>query len=167
MQSMTDSKKFYHAKNRLAKYDQETNNLMLKSIDFEDVFSEHFSLGEIVFLLRNSFKERLTHKVVLDEINMRSNTDPSSGFCMISSYLIYSMTGGDKVWELRGTNLHWWLYHKQTATIFDITHTQFSSKDIRAIYKQGQPVNKLKTDSMFYDVLKAKAHLLAQRAGLE
>lgn len=164
---MTKTESFYHAKNKLAKYDQETRKLMLTAMDFEDVYNEKFSLAEMVYLLRNSFKERLTHKVVLDEKEMRNNTDPSSGFCMISSYLIYSLTGGNKVWELRGTPLHWWLYHKQTNTIFDITYTQFSPEDIHGIYNQGRPVKKLKTDTMFYDVLKAKAHALAHRAGLE
>lgn len=164
---MTKTESFNQAKNKLAKYDQETKNLVLTSFNFEDVSCDKFSLAEIVYLLRKSFKERLTHKVVLGENEIRPNTDPSSGFCMISSYLIYSLTGGDKVWELQGTNLHWWLRHKQTNTIFDITNTQFSPEDIAEIHSQGCPVNQLKTDAMFYDVLKAKAHTLAHRAGLE
>ena len=164
---MTKAKSFSESTNKLKKYDQATRNLMLTAMNFEDVYNVNFSLAEMVYLLRNSFKERLTHRVVLDENQMRQNTDPSSGFCMISSYLIYSLTGGDKVWELHGTPLHWWLYHKQSRTIFDITHTQFLSKDIQEIYKQGQPVNKLKTDAMFYDILKTKAHILAHRAGIE
>lgn len=158
---------FYHAKNKLAKYDRETQNLMLRAMEFEDVHNEKFTLPGMVYLLRNSFKERLTHKAVLDEINMRPNADPSSGFCMISSYLIYSLTGADKVWEIHGTNLHWWLYHKQTNTIFDITHTQFTPKDVSAIYKMGRPVDKLNIHPMIHDILKAKAHTLAHRAGLE
>lgn len=164
---MTKATNFYHAKNKLAKYDQETNRLVLAALNFEDVCNEQFSLTDMVYLLRNSFKERLTHRVVLDEKEMRKNTDPSSGFCMVSSYLIYSLTGGDKVWKLMGTNLHWWLYHKQTNAIFDITHTQFSKKEAAEIYKLGVPVNELKTDDTFNDILKAKAHALAHRAGLE
>jgi hypothetical protein len=140
---------------------------MLSAMNFEDAYNENFTLAGMVYLLRNSFKERLTHKIVLEETTMRPNTDPSSGFCMISSYLIYSLTGGDKIWEIHGTNLHWWLYHKQSSTIFDITHSQFSKKDLRGIYGQGCTVDKLKTDPMFYDILKTKAHALAQRAGIE
>ena len=37
--------------------------------------------------------------------------------------------------------------------------------DIKARY--ASLINQLKTDAMFYDVLKAKAHTLAHRAGLE
>jgi len=164
---MDKPKAFYHAKNKLAKYDKATFDLMSVAAEFEDVYNENFTLPDIVYLLRRSFKERLTHAAVLEETKMRPNTDPSSGFCIISSYLIYSMTGGDKVWELQGTNLHWWLYHKQTSTIFDVTHTQFSPTEVRVIYLQGRPVNQLKTDDMFYEVLQAKAHKLAHRAGLE
>ncbi len=164
---MTNAEKFYHAKNKLALYDQETQNLMSDAVDFEDVYNENFTLADMVWLLRDSFKKRITHIKVLDEKGIPENTDPATGFCMISSYLIYSLTGGEKVWELHGTNLHWWLYHKQSRTIFDITHTQFSPEHLRDIYKVGKKVSKLKTDPVFYDILKAKAHTLAHYAGLE
>lgn len=164
---MDKSKSFYNAKNKLAKYDRATFDLMSLAAEFNDIYNENFTLPNMVYLLRKSFKELLTHAKVLGENKMCSNTDPSSGFCIISSYLIYSLTGGDNVWELQGTSLHWWLYHKQTGTIFDITHTQFSNKDIQEIYKLGRPVKQLQTDETFYDVLQDKMHKLAQRAGLE
>ena len=164
---MTKTETFYHAKNKLSRYDKATEQLMLTAMNFEDIASEKFSLSEIVFLLRRSFKERLTRKLVLNEDKMREYTDPSSGFCMYSSYLIYSMTGGNKVWELQGTNLHWWLYHKQSGAIFDVTHTQFAPKEVCEIYKLGRPVSELNKDDTFNDVLKMRAHTLAQRAGLE
>ena len=164
---MEKTEHFYHAKNKLSHYDKESERLMLTAMNFEDIVSEKFSLPEIVFLLRRAFKERITHKVVLDENKMRPHTDPSSGFCMIASYLIYSMTGGDNVWEMRGTNLHWWLYHKQSNTIFDVTHTQFTPKEVREIYTIGRPVNELKTDNTFNNILKMRAQKLAHRAGLE
>lgn len=163
---MTNSDKFYSAKNKLAHYDKESNKLVLSSLDFDDAINENVSLPEIVYLLRESFKQRLTHHKVLGE-PVRPDIDPSDGFCMIASYLIYSMTGGDKVWQLRGTNMHWWLYHKKTNAIFDVTHTQFKPTQLPEIYKQGVPIEKLKTDAMFYDVLKQKAKSLAQYAGLE
>lgn len=163
---MANTEKFYSAKNKLANYNQESDKLVLGALNFEDAYNENFSLPEIVYLLRESFKKRITHQRVLGE-DMRTDIDPSDGFCMISSYLIYSMTGGDAVWELRGTNMHWWLYHKKSHTIFDVTHTQFKPGQLPEIYSLGQPVNKLKTDDMFYDVLKQKAVTLAKYAGLE
>lgn len=164
---MKKTEQFNNIKNKLSRYDHESQNLMLTAMNFDDITAEKFSLAEIVFLLRRSFKERLTHKQVLEENKMRPCTDPSSGFCMIASYLIYSMTGKDKVWEIHGTPLHWWLYHKQSNTIFDVTHTQFSSKEAAEIYKLGRPVSELKTDETFNNILKMRAHKLAHRAGLE
>lgn len=163
---MTKSDAFLSAQNKLARYDAASNELMLDAMEFDDVYNAQFSLPEIVYLLRNTFKERITRKEVLGETEFRPNTDPSSGFCMIASYLIYSMTGGDKVWELHGTFLHWWLYHKQSHTIFDVTYTQFNDKELQAHYKKGRPVSRLKTDPMFYDILMQKSQLLAKRAGL-
>ena len=164
---MDKANTFYRAKNKLAEYDDATYGLMSVAEGFNDIYNEKFTLPDIVYSLRKSFKERLTHAYVLGEKEMRPDTDPSSGFCVISSYLIYTLTGRDKVWELRGTNLHWWLYHKQTGTIFDVTYTQFSPQEIRKIYKKGRPAEQLRTGALFHQLLKTKAEILAQRAGLE
>ena len=163
---MVKAKQFSSASNKLARYDRETGKLVLGAMEFQDLREEKFSLPDIVYLLRDSFKKHVTRYRVLGERG-RLGGDPSCGYCMISSYLIYSMTGGDDVWELRGTNLHWWLYHKSSGTVFDVTHTQFAPKELPGIYKMGKPVKELKTDEMFYDVLKSKAMLLAKQAGIE
>ena len=122
---MTKAEEFYAAQNRLAHYDQETNNLMLDAMEFKDAYNANYTLPEMVYLLRKSFKERKTRHDVLgkydlelyenefeyDSNGQKRKKDPARGFCMVSSYLIYSMTGGDKVWELYGTPMHWWLVH--------------------------------------------------------
>ena len=164
---MTEAEQFYTAQNKLAKYDKQSYSLTRRALKyFSDVTSEHFTLPEMVYLLRNAFKERITHSEVLGEQFMRTNTDPSSGFCLITSYLIYSMTGGDKVWELRGASpLHWWLVHKQTRKIFDITYTQFKLSMVRHLYENGSVLPT--KDEQFMEMLKQKAHTLAHRAGLE
>ncbi len=178
---MTKAEQFYSGQNRLAAYDEESNNLMLDAMEFTDVYNEKFTLPEIVYLLRRAFKERSTRGKVLGkedlklydeeyEIDSDGNKrpkDPASGFCMVSSYLIYSMTGADKVWELHGTPIHWWLYHKKTHQRFDITHTQFNERTLNAHYFNGKNVKYLNTDPLFYDILKQNAHMLAQCAGLE
>ena len=163
---MTTPEQFYAAQKKVAEYDSATDKLILDSLQFDTLDTKGVPLNVIVKLLRKSFKERITHDKILNE-PIRDDLDFSDGFCMISSYLIYSMTGGDKVWQLRGTPTHWWLYHKKTKLIFDITHTQFKSEDLPGIYALGEPVNKLKTDPMFYDELKQKAKLLAHYAELE
>jgi len=164
---MTKAEQFYEGQNKLAEYDKQTNKLVKRALRyFGDVQSEHFTLPEMVYLLRNSYKERLTHMKVLGEKEMRTNNDLSSGFCLITSYLIYSMTGGDKVWELRGARpIHWWLVHKQTNKILDITHSQFKLFTLRHLVQNGSAFD-IK-DEQFMDLLKQKAHALAQCAGLE
>ena len=164
---MTKSEQFYSGQNKVAAYDHESQELMLDAMEFDDINSKPFTLPEIVYLLRNTFKKPKTHREVLDEEEMDSDADPARGFCMISSYLIYSMTGGDKVWDIQGTSLHWWLYHKQTHMRFDITHTQFNPQQLRNQYSLGKNIKLQNTDPMFYDMLQKRAHILAQNAGLE
>ena len=163
---MTKAERFYDAQNKLAAYDRESDNLVLDAMEFTDVINAKFTLPEIVYLLRKSFKERLTYYRVFKESRLEPGEDPAAGFCMVSSYLIYSMTGGNKFWELHGTNMHWWLYHKQSGQIFDITHTQFDDKDLPGIYRLGRPVQYLQKGEMFDDILKEKAQELAKCAGL-
>ena len=159
---MTMADRFYSAQDKIAAYDQETKNLMLDAMDFSDAISEHFTLPEIVYLLRESFKKPATYPRVFQEARIDPDADPASGFCIVSSYLIYNMTGGNKVWKIYHTPLHWWLYHKQSHTIFDITHTQFSDKYVHQLYNLGQPVPL----SEFDRILKSKAKDLAKQAGL-
>lgn len=164
---MTKAEEFYEGQNRLAEYDRQTQQLELSAMEFEDVYNEHFTLPEMVYLLRNAYKERLTHSEVLGEKVMRTNTDPSSGFCLITSYLVYSTTGGNRVWDLYGASpLHWWLVHKQTGKIFDITYSQFKPSLLQNLYNNGSKFDKI-GDEQFMDLLKQKAHTLARRAGLE
>lgn len=165
---MTKAEQFYAAKEKLAAYDKETNYLILDAAELDVLHEEKYKLPVIVYKLRNAFKERITRFEVLGEKDLiNPHEDWARGYCMISSYLIYSMTGGDKVWELHGTPLHWWLYHKKTQTRFDITHTQFDEKTLHAHYFNGKNIKYLNFDEMFYDGLKQKALILAHRAGLE
>ena len=178
---MTKAEQFYDGQNKLAAYDQETRYMLGEAAELDVLYEEKVDLPTIVYMLRNTFKERATRYKVLgkedleiydneyvyDSEGNKRKKDPASGFCMVSSYLIYSMTGGDKVWELHGTPLHWWLYHKQTQQRFDITRTQFDTKTLNSHYFMGKNVKYLNVDPMFYDILKAKSHKLAKCAGLE
>ena len=166
IQGMTKAERFYDAQNKLAAYDQETNNLVDDAKDFTNVITQRFDLPTIVKLLRDSFKKHTTYYHVFEESRLENNADPASGFCMVSSYLIYNMAGGDSVWQIRGTDMHWWLYHKQSQKVFDITHTQFDDKDLPGIYRIGRPVQYLQKGEVFDDVLKEKARELAKCAGL-
>lgn len=153
--------------NLLAKYDKQTAGLKDNAEKlFPGVYNEKYTLPTIVESLRKSYKERITHRDVLGE-DFRINNDLSSGFCLITSYLIYSMTGGDKVWEIYGASpVHWWLVHKQTRRILDITYSQFEVDALIKLYQNGSKVSSI-GDEKTMEQLKQKAHILAQRAGIE
>lgn len=74
--------------NKLESYDKATKELMLLAMDYEVPQIGKFSLEKMVFLLRESFKYKLTYKKVFGEV-LESNCDPATGFCLVSSYYIY------------------------------------------------------------------------------
>lgn len=149
---------------KLKSYDDATKKLVLAAMDYDVLQTSKFSLPEMVFLLRESFKYKRTYSKVFNEI-LRQQCDPSTGFCLVSSYFIYERTGGNKVWTLmKKSPLHWWLVHKQTGKVFDVTYTQFSEP---FPYHLGMPENKLKTDKDFVKMLQGKALILGKQAGLE
>lgn len=149
--------------NRLKSYDNATRKLMLQAMELDVRDDGKFSLPDMVFLLRESFKYKLTYRRVFNEPS-RGSCDPATGFCIVSSFYIYTHTGGDAVWEIRHNPLHWWLVHRQTNTVFDITYTQFSEP---FPYETGKPELRIQNDSDFTDMLTAKAALLGRAAGME
>lgn len=148
---------------KLKSYDAATKKLMLQAQDLDVSCDGSFSLPEMVFLLRESFKYKLTYKRVFNEI-LRNTYDPATGFCIVSSYYIYLHTGGDKIWRLVHNPAHWWLVHRQTGNVFDITYTQFNEP---FPYEIGTDEVRLKTDPEFVKVLRDKALILGRSAGME
>lgn len=149
--------------NKLKYYDEATKKLMLQATDYEVPQLGKFSLEEMVFLLREAFKYKLTYKKVFGEL-INGNCDPATGFCLVSSYYIYERTGEDKIWSLMKTPLHWWLQHKQYSGPFDITYTQFNTP---FPYYKGTKELKIYTDEDFKKILQEKAYILGKQAGLE
>lgn len=149
--------------NKLKSYDDATNKLMLQAMSLDVPDGEKFSLPEMVYLLRQSYKYKLTYRRVFNELPPE-NADPSTGFCIVSSYYIYERTGGAATWQIMQTPLHWWLQHKQTGMHFDITYTQFSQP---FPYDMGVPETKIKNDAEFERILREKALILGKSAGME
>ncbi len=144
-------------------YDKATEKLVLLAQDYEVPQVGKYSLDEMVYLLRESFKNNVTFNKVFD-MKLDRKGDPSAGFCLVSSYYIYEHTGGDKIWTLMASPSHWWLQHKIYSGPFDITYTQFSKP---FDYHCGRPETKIYNDSMFAQVLRQKAYILGKQAGLE
>jgi len=152
------------AANKMKSYDAATRKLMLQAMKLNVRDDAKFSLPEMVFLLRESFKYKLTYRKVFNEILRETSADPATGFCIVSSYYIYEHTGGDDVWTIMQTPIHWWLKHRQTGETFDITYTQFKDP---FPYEMGTPEMKIKNDSEFVKMLRDKALILGRTAGMD
>ena len=164
---MTKAEEFQIAQEKVAKYDRQTAALVKRATKyFGDVHSEHFTLPEMTYFLRESYKELLTHSKVLHENKMRQRGDWSTGFCFTTSYLIYQMTGGDKVWEIYvAPPLHCWLVHRDTGKICDVTYSQFEKPgELRIYYENG---SLFKDIDKYRDQLETQADNLAKCAGLK
>ena len=149
--------------NKLESYDKATRELMADALDMDLPLSRGgVSAAEMVYLLRESFKYKLTYKRVFGELQM-GNCDPSTGFCLVSSYYIYQNTGGDSEWRLMKSPIHWWLEHKHYG-VFDVTYTQF---DKPFPYRDGTIERRIKDDPGFLNILQQKALILGKCAGLE
>lgn len=162
---MTKAEQLYMAQERVAEYDRQSAQLEQDSLRLHYVTNNKYTLQTIVSSLRNAFKNTETRNNVLGNMYLRPSDDFSAGFCFISSYLIYSMTGGDAVWEIHAAApMHWWLVHKETNTIFDITYSQFKPEMLHNLYQNG---TKVEPNSSTLHLLQEKAQKLAQSAGLE
>ncbi len=150
--------------NKLKSYDNATRKLMQRAMEIDVQTRGEFSLPEIVYLLRESFKQKLTYRKVYPNEPLKRECEPSTGFCLVSSYYIYENTGGDAIWDIMQTPLHWWLRHKQTGEVFDITYTQFTDP---FPYEMGKPETRIKDDEMFLKMLQTKSIALGRAAGME
>lgn len=176
--------------NLLKNYNEATKKLMQIANQFGDLPSNNgFNLAETVLRLRESFKYALTYKKVFDDIRPINSKDPSSDYCKVSSYYIYKNYGESNNWDILdserewvrlclqlGTqNLkkvhcsqnHWFLVHKQSNTIFDITYTQFENPKL--YYREATIISipdTKKEDPNFIKELSDMACILGKTAGL-
>ena len=149
--------------NKLKSYDDATQRLMQQAAKYNVKSDTGFSLPEMVHMLRESYKYKLTFKKVFNGLPVGTH-DPATGFCAVSSYYIYERTGGDAVWDFMQTPVHWWLRHKQTGDVFDVTYTQF---DKPFPYEMGEPDARIHTNPDFNKLLRQKALILGKCAGME
>lgn len=150
-------------RNKLKSYDDATRRLMQQAAKYNVKSDTGFSLPEMVQMLRQSYKYKLTAKKVFGGF-FPGERDPATGFCAVTSYYIYERTGGDAVWDFMQTPVHWWLRHKQTGDVFDVTYTQF---DKPFPYKMGAPDARIHGDTDFNKLLHQKALILGKCAGME
>ncbi len=150
--------------NKLESYNEATKELVILAEDYEIPKFGKYSLPEIVQALRESFKYKLTYKKVFGDV-IETECNPSTGFCLISSYYIYNSTGGKDTWTIMKNPVHWWLEHNIISGPFDITYDQFNNVSFPYRIKSKElriPDNKIWTKDIY-----EKAMILGKCAGLE
>mgnify|MGYP006928086030 CR=1 FL=1 len=92
-----------------------------------------YSLDELREIAQTVRKEAVKNRSSLikrkyDSDNPRTRLD---GLCYTVSESMYHLTGGKKVWtpkQMKHEGVsHWFLVHKETGTVFDLTEEQFES----------------------------------------
>lgn len=150
---------------KLTSYDNATKKLMTQAGRFNVPDHNVFSLPEVVFFLRESFKYKLTRKKVLNFVIPNDRAHIATDFCKVASYYIYANTGGEEFWTLKETPLHWWLEYKQTGEIFDVTYDQFPEPFPYTIKPKAAPV--FGKDALFTEHLINSAKILGQCTKLD
>jgi hypothetical protein len=151
-------------KNKLSSYNEATQELMRRADKLDVRMPGELPLSEMVCMLRESFKYKLTYKkvfgVIFKDIN---DVPPPTDYCKVASYYIY--TKARDAWNIKETPLHWWLEHKATGEIFDITCDQFSEPFPYHLKPVAEPL--LGRNEEFTDKLRASAIILGKCAGIE
>jgi hypothetical protein len=149
--------------NKLESYNKATERLMLLAVDYDLPNAGKFSLPEMVYLLRESFKYGLTYRKVFGDLRTSAEAArPATGFCLIASYYIYDAFPGE--WKIMKNSIHWWLEHKIISGPFDITFDQF---DTPLDYRMGVPEKRIPIDKEWTKIVHDKARILGRSAGLE
>lgn len=150
---------------KLKSYDDATKKLMTQANAFDVHDHNGFVLSEIVYLLRESFKFKLTRKKVFNFVIPNDRAHIATDFCKVASYYIYAKTGGDDFWTLKETPIHWWLEYKQTGEVFDVTYDQFPDPFPYTIKPKALPV--FGKDEFFTEQLVNSAMILGQCAKID
>lgn len=135
-----------------------TQKLVKLSGDYSFI-QYRFSLSYIIEKLRSAISDEKLYNIMFND----NKHNMGNGFCLIASYYIMKNTGGSDIWSLVSGPLHWWLIHKPSGKIFDITYDQWSRYD----YSKGKLETRIGKSQIFTNEVHKQAMFLAKYAGLE
>ncbi len=120
-------------------FDKATDQLVSKINLFGLDKQENIKLQKLVLLFRHSFKLRSIKLVVYNKITnqeLKKFPSHSYGLCKASTYAFYNVSGGNDNWDIMYISFdnfyspHYYLMHKKSQNIFDLTFDQFSDTEI-------------------------------------
>lgn len=138
-------------------FDIGTQRLIRLAGGFSIASAGQNTFPHIVEKLRTLFKSDDVYRFVMGE-ERKIGFDYGRNFCLVASYYIMKNTGGDAVWSLFTGPIHWWLVHKSTGNIFDITYDQFP----RYRYSIGKPETRIPEASIFTAKVQRQLALLSK-----
>ena len=126
-------------------------------------------LEYIIQSLQKAFEDENVKKAVLDDnwyqLNKKSGIH-STGFCFASAEVIFRLAGGRKTWMVKrildpkdwNYGSHYYIQHKESGDILDITSNQYEEREIEIPYHLGKGTGLRNISN--------KAKILAKMAGL-
>lgn len=103
----------------------------------------------IIETLRRSFQDDNIKRQILNthwyQLNIDSGID-STGFCFSASEVLYRLTGGNAIWQVRylhdpnhwNNGTHYFLKRRTNNAIIDITSDQYTDREIEIPYNNGR-----------------------------
>lgn len=87
-------------------------------------------LGRIASLVQEEARNS-RDSIIKSKYDTKDPKDRLDGLCYVASEAMYHLTGGKNTWkpsqmEHEGVS-HWFLVHKDTGTVFDLTESQFQT----------------------------------------
>jgi len=141
--------------NDIVKYTSATNKLLELAgkidHDFMPLYDLQYSLYDIVTVLRDKYKNNAFRNKYVGNMPFNGEVPWTKGFCALSAICIYTLYGGDTVWEPSAIKLGTWehapvvfLRDRLYGRAFDPTGDQFAPLIVP--YNIGTPINKRMQD---------------------
>jgi hypothetical protein len=135
----------------IASYDKATRKILELAAqidrDFMPLYDMQYSLTSIVTVLRDKYKQQSFRKKYVGNMPFNGFVPYTKGFCALSAICIYTLYGGDAVWEPSAIKLGTWehapvvfLRDRMHNRAFDPTGDQFNPLVVP--YDIGTPINK-------------------------
>ena len=141
--------------NDILKYNEATEKLRELATeidaDFLPLYGMEYSLASIVDALRSKYRDHVFRHKYVGNLPFNGDVPWTKGFCALSTICIYTLYGGDAVWEPSAIKLGSWehapvvfLRDRMRERAFDTTGDQFAPLVVP--YEVGTPINRRMQD---------------------
>lgn len=106
---------------------------------------EDDNINNIINKIRLFLEKSEAKKLLKSPYNKMENVHYQTGHCYVASEVLYHLCGGKEVFSSysgrdHDNATHWWLKHKKTGKIYDVTADQYYFINKNPPYDVGKPV---------------------------